>query len=95
MPPSSPSATIAHKFGGSSLADASRIGAVVDILQSRDEPQVVVVSAMRGVTDALIALTHLAATGEQESWQAQAGELQQTHQAAAEALLETDVGLVC
>tara|TARA_R110002094_G_scaffold60676_2_gene71349 strand:- start:30 stop:2474 length:2445 start_codon:yes stop_codon:yes gene_type:complete len=94
MPPSSPSATIAHKFGGSSLADASRIGAVVDILQSRDEPQVVVVSAMRGVTDALIALTHLAATGEQESWQAQAGELQQTHQAAAEALLGTDVGLV-
>jgi aspartokinase/homoserine dehydrogenase 1 len=92
-PPSSP-ATTAHKFGGSSLADASRITAVVDILVARDEAQVVVVSAMRGVTDALIALTTLAATEEQESWQPKACELQQAHLACAEALLGTDVGLV-
>ncbi len=92
-PPSSP-ATTAHKFGGSSLADASRIAAVVDILVARDESQVVVVSAMRGVTDTLIALANLAATEEQESWQSKACELQQTHLTAADALLGTDVGLV-
>jgi aspartokinase/homoserine dehydrogenase 1 len=92
-PPPSP-ATTAHKFGGSSLADASRIAAVVDILVARDESQVVVVSAMRGVTDTLIALANLAATEEQESWQSKACELQQTHLTAADALLGTDVGLV-
>jgi aspartokinase/homoserine dehydrogenase 1 len=93
-PPSPPAATTAHKFGGSSLADAVRIAAVVDILVARDEAQVVVVSAMRGVTDALIALTHLAATAEQESWQPKACELQQAHLTAAATLLGTDVGLI-
>lgn len=94
MTPSSSPATTAHKFGGSSLADASRIAAVVDILVARDESQVVVVSAMRGVTDTLIALANLAATEEQESWQPKACELQQAHLTAADALLGTDVGLV-
>ena len=46
---------IAHKFGGSSVATAERIAGVVDILLSRSERQVVVISAMQGVTDALIA----------------------------------------
>lgn len=94
MTPPSSHATTAHKFGGSSLADASRIAAVVDILVARDESQVVVVSAMRGVTDTLIALANLAATEEQEAWQSKACELQQLHLTAAGALLGTDVGLV-
>ncbi|MFT4512812.1 MAG: aspartokinase/homoserine dehydrogenase 1 [Planctomycetota bacterium] len=94
MTPPSPTATTAHKFGGSSLADASRIAAVIDILVARDESQVVVVSAMGGVTDTLIALTNIAATGEQESWQPKACELQQAHLTAAESLLGADVGLV-
>lgn len=87
----SPTATIAHKFGGSSLADASRIAAVADILIARDEPQVVVVSAMRGVTDALIELTNLAATAEQSVWQPKACALQQAHVDAAQSLLGTEV----
>jgi len=53
---------VAHKFGGSSLADAERIQHVTALLQARGEAiQVVVVSAMQGVTDALIALTAAAA----------------------------------
>ena len=55
-------AIVAHKFGGSSLADATRIRHVAELLRARAEAtQVVVVSAMQGVTDALIALTDAAA----------------------------------
>ena len=44
---------IAHKFGGSSVANAARYQAVARLMLARqDEAQVVVVSAMQGVTDA-------------------------------------------
>lgn len=52
---------IGHKFGGSSVANAECISRVVDILLSREERQVVVISAMKGVTDALIELVKQAA----------------------------------
>jgi bifunctional aspartokinase / homoserine dehydrogenase 1 len=52
---------VAHKFGGSSLADAARIAHVAELLTARDDrPQLVVVSAMQGVTDALIELARTA-----------------------------------
>jgi bifunctional aspartokinase / homoserine dehydrogenase 1 len=51
------STPVTHKFGGSSVADADRYARVIDILSRRDErKQLVVVSAMQGVTDALIRL---------------------------------------
>lgn len=57
-------ATVAHKFGGSSLASAERIRHVAQLLGARlDGTQVTVVSAMKGTTDALIALADTAATG--------------------------------
>jgi aspartokinase/homoserine dehydrogenase 1 len=65
--------TRAHKFGGSSLADAGRIRHVADLLLAADEPgQVAVVSAMQGVTNALIALAESAALGRdwRPDWQA-------------------------
>ena len=53
---------VAHKFGGTSVADARRMRAVAALLAARgDEAQVVVVSAMKGATDALIALAEGAA----------------------------------
>jgi len=53
--------TIAHKFGGSSLADAARIAHVADLLTARDDAvQITVVSAMQGMTDALIGLARTA-----------------------------------
>lgn len=56
-----PARFIAHKFGGSSLADAQRIAHVADVLIARQETQqMTVVSAMQGVTDALISLVHVA-----------------------------------
>jgi len=60
-----PPHSVAHKFGGSSLADAKRIAHVGRLIGSRPETtQVVVVSAMQGVTDALLGLTASAARGE-------------------------------
>ncbi len=46
-----------HKFGGSSLADAACFRRVADIVRSQPaRPLGIVVSAMRGMTDALLAL---------------------------------------
>src|SRR5213595_3057723 len=54
-----------HKFGGASLADAAAIGHAVRIVQAqRPEPLVVVVSAMSGVTDALLDGAARAARGD-------------------------------
>lgn len=85
MPASVP--FVAHKFGGSSMRDAERIAQVAAILAAREgEPQVVVVSAMQGVTDALIALAN-AAAARSETWRDALSTLRQRHLAAATALL--------
>lgn len=50
---------VVHKFGGTSVADAERYRAVADILlaaREKGERAAVVVSAMAGVTDALLGL---------------------------------------
>jgi aspartokinase/homoserine dehydrogenase 1 len=52
-----------HKFGGTSLANASRIRHVADLVQSQPTPTAVIVSAMGGVTDRLLALTDAAPNG--------------------------------
>jgi aspartokinase/homoserine dehydrogenase 1 len=57
---------IVHKFGGSSVADASCFRRVADIIEASPQPgavnarEAVVLSACRGVTDALLALVSLA-----------------------------------
>ena len=72
----------AHKFGGSSLADAGRIRHVAGLMLDADEDrQVVVVSAMQGVTDALIGLADAAAQG--RNWQDALVALRQKHLDAA------------
>jgi aspartokinase/homoserine dehydrogenase 1 len=54
-----------HKFGGASLADADAIDHAVGIVQSfRSEPTAIVVSAMAGATDALLAIAAHAERGE-------------------------------
>jgi aspartokinase/homoserine dehydrogenase 1 len=52
---------IVHKFGGSSVADAACFRRVADIVEASPNPrEAVVLSACRGVTDALLALLTLA-----------------------------------
>src|ERR1700735_3600185 len=51
---------IVHKFGGSSVADAACFRRVADIIEASPNPrEAVVLSACRGVTDALLALVPL------------------------------------
>ncbi len=86
------SPTVAHKFGGTSVADGGRIRHVADLLVARTgERQVVVVSAMKGVTDALISLVQRAAARAPE-WEASLRELEARHDAAARALLDCAPG---
>ena len=54
-----------HKFGGASLADATAVRhAVALIVSHRAEPTVVVLSAMAGVTDALLDIAKRAVVGD-------------------------------
>ena len=77
---------VAHKFGGTSLATAERIAHVAKLLQARPEPeQIVVVSAMSGVTDALIRLTRRAAERSPD-WRDDWHTLRQRHRDAAREL---------
>ncbi|MEO6952290.1 MAG: bifunctional aspartate kinase/homoserine dehydrogenase I [Polyangia bacterium] len=85
---------IAHKFGGTSVLDASRIRHVADLLLARTgERQVVVVSAMKGVTDTLLQLVARAATGD-ASWPVQLETLAARHHDAARALVPDGAELV-
>lgn len=81
---------VAHKFGGTSLASAERIREVAAILRAREDPaQVVVVSALRGVTDALIELGNLAAA-RNPAWREASERLRERHLAAAAELLASE-----
>ncbi len=76
-----------HKFGGTSVADATRYRDVMRILAAREEAeQLVVVSAMKGVTDALIALGTKAGARD-ASWEEDYVALRRRHLTAASELL--------
>ncbi|QDH69118.1 bifunctional aspartate kinase/homoserine dehydrogenase I [Marilutibacter alkalisoli] len=86
----------AHKFGGSSLADAERQRTAATLVDDGDgspafDSHVVVVSAMQGVTDALIALADAAHAG--QDWAPDWSALKQRHRIAAEALAAGDTVL--
>jgi aspartokinase/homoserine dehydrogenase 1 len=83
---------IAHKFGGTSVQDAARIAHVGALLAAReDAAQVIVVSAMKGVTDALIELVRGAAASSPE-WEGALHLLEERHTQAVAGLLGTDGG---
>lgn len=84
--------TIVHKFGGTSVADAGRYRHVADLLRARDEAvQVIVVSAMKGVTDDLIGLAGMAASNVID-WRERWHDLRARHRGAAIALLGEQAG---
>src|SRR5216684_619216 len=77
-----------HKFGGASLATAAAIRQAVEIvLAHRPAPLVVVVSAIAGVTDALLDAAARAAQGDAGHVRAAAEALHSQHAAAARALV--------
>ena len=82
-----------HKFGGASLADSAAVRRAVEIIQShRREPTLVVVSAMAGVTDALLAVAQQAGSGDERALAALIGQLRTRHDEAARALLPAGHG---
>jgi bifunctional aspartokinase / homoserine dehydrogenase 1 len=81
---------ITHKFGGSSLADADCIRHVAALLLKRNDPaQVIVVSAMAGTTDELLAVTSQAASG-QSGWPERLAALEKRHLETAAGLLDDE-----
>lgn len=81
--PSAPPCHV-HKFGGSSLADASLYRAAAALVDDPSRTRVVVVSAMQGVTDALIALLETAQR--RDAWHPAFHALHERHANAATAL---------
>ncbi|HEX8904162.1 MAG TPA: aspartate kinase, partial [Longimicrobiaceae bacterium] len=83
----SPESLVVHKFGGTSLASAERFRAVAEIVAARPEPRrAVVVSAMAGVTDALVRAVELAGARDAAYEREIAALRERHHQAAAELL---------
>jgi len=74
------------KFGGSSVANAGNIQKVVSIIKSNTAPQIVVVSALGGVTDQLLNAGALAENAD-EGYKEILLQLERKHLDAARALL--------
>ena len=73
-----------HKFGGASLADGPALAHAVEIVAGRRPARMaVVVSAMAGVTDALLLASTQAASGDETALRKAADTLQATYAAAA------------
>lgn len=75
-----------HKFGGAALADAGSIRRAVEIFQNEGGPRVAVVSAMAGVTDALLELGSRALAGDELEALAIVERLRERHLETAQAL---------
>src|SRR5215472_8865007 len=77
---------IVHKFGGSSVADAECFGRVTAIIESDTHARrAVVLSACRGVTDALLEL--VAQAERQDAWDHNLARIRERHAELAEQLL--------
>lgn len=87
-PPSAPAALRpdavirVHKFGGSSVADAAHIRSLVPLVEDGADVCVVVVSAMAGTTNALVAMADQASAG--QDWSGEWSALRARHLAAAD-----------
>ena len=85
------SSVIAHKFGGTSMADAPRIAHAAQLLLAETQftTQVTVVSALKGTTDSLIRCAQMAAK-QDDAWQGLLEDLLKRHCNAADSLLTTN-----
>jgi len=73
-----PSITV-HKFGGASLADADAVAHAVEIASAQPPGAVIVVSALAGVTDALLDGARKAATGSEQGLAEVSATLRERH----------------
>lgn len=83
--------TLVMKFGGTSVGSTEALAQVADIVLKQAQKWdrlIVVVSAMNGVTDALIQGATTAASGDHQTYLALATELRARHHQVVDALLE-------
>jgi len=76
------------KFGGTSVGNADRLRKVSELLNG-DEPIVVVLSAMAGVTNSLVEITELAQSGKMLEAIEKTKELEDKHIKTADRLFDT------
>lgn len=74
------------KFGGTSVGTVESLTLVKQIVESRQEPVIVVVSALGGVTDMLIEAARLACAGS-DDWQGIYDRIAERHRAVCDALV--------
>jgi aspartokinase/homoserine dehydrogenase 1 len=87
MSPPDPASWVVHKFGGSSVADAACFARVAAIVEGQaGQKQAVVLSACKGVTDALLQLVQ-SAERQDESWRSGLAALRARHAGIAGELL--------
>ena len=79
---------VVHKFGGTSLADAERFRRVAEIIAARPEKRrAVVVSAMAGVTNALVRAVELAGQRDTDGYRRVLDDVREKHHIAVNELL--------
>src|SRR6478752_9485120 len=87
MQSADPSAWVVHKFGGSSVADAECFKRVANILETLPPGRLgIVLSACRGVTDALLGLV-ARAEAQDDAWRGDLDALRVRHATIARAVL--------
>ena len=74
------------KFGGTSVGSVESILSLKQIVEAQQEPVVVVVSALGGITDKLIATSQLALKGD-ETWKDEFEAMQKRHHDMVEAVI--------
>jgi len=88
--PAAADSWVVHKFGGSSVADAACFERVATIIESQPQRRLgVVLSACRGITDALLRLVALAEQ-QDERYQGEVQLLRERHATIARALLSPE-----
>src|SRR5581483_7018389 len=74
------------KFGGSCLQSAAGLKRMIELVAREPRPLAIVLSALKGVTDDLIALTESAARGAAPEQEARLGDLRKRHEEALRSL---------
>jgi len=87
MPPRNRRAPEVHKFGGASLADPPALRHAIQIVSRSRSTPVVVVSAMAGVTDALLEVARSAGSADEASVRALIDRLRSRHTEVVRAML--------
>src|SRR5450432_1109545 len=78
------------KFGGSSVGKPERMHQVAQLVTKDDEPTIVVLSALSGTTNALVAIGESLSKGEKEAAKQQIDKLEQHYQQFITEMVKTD-----